>query len=174
MNTISYVFQDSKLLKMSILDNIRMGRDDASEEEVMDALKKAMCMDIIDKLPDGIHTMIGSKGTFVSGGEMQRLSIARAFLKKAPILILDEATAYADPDNESYVQQAFENLSKEKTVILIAHRLSTITNVNRIYVLKEGKIVESGNHTELVQKNGLYQHMWREYNQSVDWQIGKE
>ena len=174
MDTVSYVFQDSKLLKMSILDNIRMGRADASQEEVMDALKKAMCMDIIEKLPEGIHTMIGSKGTFVSGGEMQRLSIARAFLKNAPILILDEATAYADPDNEIYVQQAFENLSKEKTVILIAHRLSTITNVNQIYVLKEGKIVESGNHTELLEKKGIYQHMWREYNQSVDWQVGKE
>lgn len=173
MEYISYVFQDSKLLKMSILDNIRMGRPDASDEEVMQALKDAQCMDIIEKLPDGVNTMIGSKGIYVSGGECQRLSIARAFLKNAPVLILDEATAFADPDNERLVQQAFEKLSKDKTVIMIAHRLSTITNADCIYVLSEGKIAESGTHNELISRNGIYNHMWNEYNKSVNWQVGK-
>ena len=142
MNYVSYVFQDSKLLKMSIMDNIRMGRPDATDKEVMQALRDAQCMDIIKKFPDGVNTMIGSKGIYVSGGECQRLSIARAFLKNAPVL-LDEATAFADPDNERLVQQAFEKLSKNKTVIMIAHRLSTITNADCIYVLSDGKIAES-------------------------------
>ncbi len=142
MNYVSYVFQDSKLLKMSIMDNIRMGRPDATDEEVMQALRDAQCMDIIEKFPDGVNTMIGSKGIYVSGGECQRLSIARAFLKNAPVLILDEATAFADPDNERLVQQAFEKLSKDKTVIMIAHRLSTVTNADCIYVLSDGKIAE--------------------------------
>ena len=173
MDTISYVFQDSKLLKTSILENIRMGRPDASDAEVLDALKKAQCSDIIVKLPQGVNTVIGSKGTYVSGGEMQRLSIARAFLKNAPILILDEATAFADPDNERKVQLAFENLSKDKTVIMIAHRLSTVTNADRIYVLKDGKIAESGTHETLVDAGGVYTHMWNEYNKSVNWQVGK-
>ena len=172
MDTISYVFQDSKLLKTSILENIRMGRPDASDAEVLDALKKAQCSDIIAKLPQGVNTVIGSKGTYVSGGEMQRLSIARAFLKNAPILILDEATAFADPDNERKVQLAFENLSKDKTVIMIAHRLSTVTNADRIYVLKDGKIAESGTHETLVDAGGVYTHMWNEYNKSVNWQVG--
>lgn len=173
MDTISYVFQDSKLLKTSILENIRMGRPDASDAEVLDALKKAQCSDIIAKLPQGVNTVIGSKGTYVSGGEMQRLSIARAFLKNAPILILDEATAFADPDNERKVQLAFENLSKDKTVIMIAHRLSTVTNADRIYVLEDGKIAESGTHETLVDAGGVYTHMWNEYNKSVNWQVGK-
>ncbi len=173
MDTISYVFQDSKLLKTLILENIRMGRPDASDAEVLDALKKAQCSDIIAKLPQGVNTVIGSKGTYVSGGEMQRLSIARAFLKNAPILILDEATAFADPDNERKVQLAFENLSKDKTVIMIAHRLSTVTNADRIYVLKDGKIAESGTHETLVDAGGVYTHMWNEYNKSVNWQVGK-
>lgn len=173
MNYVSYVFQDSKLLKMSILDNVRMGRPDATDEEVMQALRDAQCMDIIEKFPDGVNTMIGSKGIYVSGGECQRLSIARAFLKNAPVLILDEATAFADPDNERLVQQAFEKLSKDKTVIMIAHRLSTVTNVDCIYVLSDGKIAESGRHSELVAKNGIYSRMWNEYNKSVNWQVGK-
>ena len=173
MQYVSYVFQDSKLLKMSIMDNIRMGRPDASDEEVMQALRDAQCMDIIEKFPDGVNTMIGSKGIYVSGGECQRLSIARAFLKNAPVLILDEATAFADPDNERLVQQAFEKLSKDKTVIMIAHRLSTVTNADCIYVLSDGKIAESGKHSELVAKNGIYSHMWNEYNKSVSWQVGK-
>lgn len=173
MDQVSYVFQDSKLLKTSILENVRMGRPDASDQEVMEALEKAQCMDIIKKLPNGVHTVIGSKGIYVSGGEMQRLSIARAFLKNAPILILDEATAFADPDNEKLVQLAFENLSKDKTVIMIAHRLSTITNADRICVLKDGKIAEAGTHDTLLAANGIYTHMWEEYNKSVNWQVGK-
>lgn len=173
MQYVSYVFQDSKLLKMSIMDNVRMGRPDASDEEVMQALRDAQCVDIIEKFPDGAKTMIGSKGIYVSGGECQRLSIARAFLKNAPVLILDEATAFADPDNERLVQQAFEKLSKDKTVIMIAHRLSTVTNSDRIYVLSDGKVAESGKHSELVQRNGIYSHMWNEYNKSVNWQVGK-
>ncbi len=173
MNYVSYVFQDSKLLKMSLMDNVRMGRPDATDEEVMQALRDAQCMDIIEKFPDGVNTMIGSKGIYVSGGECQRLSIARAFLKNAPVLILDEATAFADPDNERLVQQAFEKLSKDKTVIMIAHRLSTVTNADCIYVLSDGKIAESGRHSELVAKNGIYSRMWNEYNKSVNWQVGK-
>lgn len=173
MDTVSYVFQDSRLLKTSILENVRMGRPDASDSEVMDALKKAQCSDIIDKLPQGINTVIGSKGTYVSGGEMQRISIARAFLKNSPILILDEATAFADPDNEKKVQLAFENLSKDKTVIMIAHRLSTVTNADCIYVLKDGKIAEADTHEKLVGAGGVYTHMWNEYNKSVNWQVGK-
>lgn len=173
MNYVSYVFQDSRLLKMSIMDNIRMGRPDASDEEVMQALKDAQCMDIIAKFPDGADTMIGSKGIYVSGGECQRLSIARAFLKNAPVLILDEATAFADPDNERLVQQAFEKLSKDKTVIMIAHRLSTVTNADCIYVMANGKVAESGTHNELIEANGIYSRMWNEYNKSVSWQVGK-
>lgn len=173
MDEVSYVFQDSKLLKTSILENVRMGRTDATDEEVLEALKNAQCSDIIEKFPQGVNTVIGAKGTYVSGGEMQRLSIARAFLKNAPILILDEATAFADPDNERQVQLAFENLSKDKTVIMIAHRLSTITNADHIYVLKDGRIAESGTHETLLAENGIYTHMWKEYNQSVNWQVGK-
>ena len=173
MNKVSYVFQDSKLLKMSILENVRMGRPDATDEEVMEALKNAQCSDIIDKLPQGVNTVIGAKGTYVSGGEAQRLSIARAFLKNAPILILDEATAFADPDNEKSVQLAFDRLSKDKTVIMIAHRLSTITGADCIYVLKDGRIAESGSHEALVNAGGIYTHMWNEYNKSVNWKVGK-
>ena len=150
-----------------------MGRPDASDAEVMEALKAAQCSDIIEKLPNGVHTVIGTKGVYVSGGEAQRLSIARAFLKNAPILILDEATAFADPDNERLVQKAFENLAKNKTVIMIAHRLSTVTDADRIYVLKDGKIKEQGTHEELQKSSGLYAHMWNEYNKSVNWQVGR-
>ena len=173
MNHVSYVFQDSKLLKTSILENVRMGRPDASEQEVLQALKEAQCMDILEKFPDGINTIIGSKGIYLSGGEAQRLAVARAFLKNAPVLILDEATAFADPDNEVLVQKAFENLSRNKTVIMIAHRLSTITGADRIYVLKDGKIAEEGTHEELTKQNGIYTHMWKEYNQSVNWKVGR-
>ncbi|WP_347994036.1 ABC transporter ATP-binding protein [uncultured Eubacterium sp.] len=169
---VSFVFQDSKLLKTSIFENIRMGNKEASREEVMEALKNAQCQDIIDKMPNGIDTIIGTNGTYVSGGEAQRLSIARAMLKNAPILILDEATAFADPDNETKVQEAFSRLSKGKTVIMIAHRLSSIVDADKCYVLKDGKITESGKHKELLKANGVYAHMWQEYNKSIDWKVG--
>lgn len=172
METVSFVFQDSKLLKMSIYDNIRMGKKDATKEQVLHALKEAQCMDIIEKMPQGIDTVIGTRGTYVSGGEAQRLSIARAMLKDAPILILDEATAFADPDNEVKVQEAFSRLSKGKTVIMVAHRLSSVTNADRICVLKDGEIVETGNHESLKKQNGIYAHMWKEYNQSIRWKVG--
>ena len=172
METVSFVFQDSKLLKMSIYDNIRMGKKDATKEQVLHALKEAQCMDIIEKMPQGIDTMIGTRGTYVSGGEAQRLSIARAMLKDAPILILDEATAFADPDNEVKVQEAFSRLSQGKTVIMVAHRLSSVTNADRICVLKDGEIVETGNHESLTKQNGIYAHMWKEYNQSIRWKVG--
>lgn len=172
LEQVSFVFQDSKLLKMSIYDNVRMSKKDASREEVMEALKNVQCEDIIEKLPDGMDTIIGTKGTYVSGGEAQRLSIARAMLKNAPILILDEATAFADPDNETKVQEAFSRLSKGKTVVMIAHRLSSVTNADRIFVLKDGEIEESGTHESLEKANGLYAHMWEKYNQSVCWKVG--
>lgn len=138
----------------------------------MEALKNAQCEDIIEKFPNGVDTVIGSKGTYVSVGEAQRLSIARAMLKDAPILILDEATAFADPDNETKVQQAFSQLSKGKTVIMIAHRLSSVVDADKTFVLKDGEIVEVGTHKELVEKDGLYAHMWNEYNKSVKWKVG--
>ncbi len=172
MDTVSFVFQDSRLLKMSIFDNVRMGKKDATREEVLEALKNAQCDDIIEKLPDGIDTVIGSKGTYLSGGETQRITIARAMLKNSPILILDEATAFADPDNEAKVQAAFSKLSENRTVIMIAHRLSSVTGVDRICVLKDGQIVQSGKHEALVKENGVYAHMWQEFNKSVSWKVG--
>lgn len=172
MEKVSFAFQDSKLLKMSIYDNVRMGKKDATREEVLQALKDAQCEDIIAKMPNGIDTVIGSKGTYVSGGEAQRLSIARAMLKAAPILILDEATAFADPDNEAKVQAAFSRLSEGKTVIMIAHRLSSVVDADRICVLKDGEIREMGTHKDLVANGGIYAHMWEAYNQSVCWKIG--
>ncbi|MCR5366930.1 ABC transporter ATP-binding protein [Eubacterium sp.] len=172
MKMVSFVFQDSRLIKKSIFENVRMAKPDATEEEVMDALKKAQCMDIIEKLPNGIHTVIGEKGTYLSGGEQQRITIARAVLKNAPILILDEATAFADPDNESKVQAAFEEMSKGKTIIMIAHRLSTVMNADRIVVFDDGRCVESGKHGELMQKNGLYKRMFDEYSRSISWKVG--
>ena len=135
-------------------------------------MKNAQCEDIIEKFPNGVDTVIGSKGTYVSGGEAQRLSIASAKLNDAPILILDEATAFADPDNETKVQQAFSQLSKGKTVIMIAHRLSSVVDADKTFVLKDGEIVEVGTHKELVEKDGLYAHMWNEYNKSVKWKVG--
>ena len=172
MDRVSFVFQDSRLIKTSILDNVRMAKPDASEEEVLEALKKAQCMDIIDKLPEGIHTVIGEKGTYLSGGEQQRITIARAVLKDAQILILDEATAFADPDNEAKVQAAFDELSKDKTLIMIAHRMSTVMNADRIYVLDKGSLVESGNHEELMNQNGLYRKLFDEYTKSIEWKVG--
>lgn len=172
MNQVSFVFQDSKLLKMSIFDNIRLGRKDATREEVLEALKNAQCDDIIAKMPNGIDTIIGTKGTYVSGGEAQRLALARVMLKNAPIVILDEATAFADPDNEARMQQAFSKLSEGKTVLMIAHRLSSIADADRIFVLKDGSVEESGTQEELMQKGGLYAHMWDEYHRSVQWKVG--
>ncbi|WP_296029852.1 ABC transporter ATP-binding protein [uncultured Treponema sp.] len=171
MNEVSYVFQDSKLLKMSILENVRLGNPTASREEVKSALEKAQCADIIAKFADGIDTVIGSKGVYLSGGEAQRISIARAFLKNSKILILDEATAFADPDNEEKVQAAFANLSKDKTVIMIAHRLSTVTNADKIFILSGGKIAEAGKHEELVSGGGIYAKMWTEYNKAAEWKV---
>ena len=172
MEAVSFVFQDSHLLKMSIYDNVRMGKKDATRQEVLDALKNAQCEDIIEKLPDGIDTVIGSKGTYLSGGEAQRISIARAMLKNAPIIILDEATAFADPDNEAKVQEAFSRLSRGKTVIMIAHRLSSVVDADRICVLKDGRICQMGRHEDLKNANGLYAGMWEEYNKSVCWKVG--
>lgn len=172
MNTVSYVFQDSRLLKTSILENVRLGNPRASEPEVLQALHKAQCDDIIAKLPDGIHTVIGTKGVYLSGGEQQRIAIARVMLKNAPIIILDEATAFADPENESLVQKAFEELGKDKTVIMIAHRLTTVKNADKIFVLKEGRIEDTGTHTELVENKGLYAKMWADYQTSISWKVG--
>lgn len=172
MKRASFVFQDSRLIKKTILENVRMAKPDASEEEVLEALKKAQCMDIIEKLPNGINTVIGEKGTYLSGGEQQRITIARAVLKDAPILILDEATAFADPDNETKVQAAFEELSKDKTLIMIAHRLSTVMNADRIFVIDNGRLSESGTHQELMDKGGLYKKMFDEYTRSIEWRVG--
>lgn len=172
MNMVSFVFQDNKLLKGTILENVRLAKPQASEEEVMEALKKAQCMDIIKKLPDGIHTVIGTKGTYLSGGEQQRIAIARAVLKNAPILILDEATAFADPDNEAKVQKAFEELSVGKTLIMIAHRLTTVADADRIFMLKDGTCAEAGSHKELMEQNGIYKEMFEEYVRSVEWKVG--
>ena len=174
MDTISFVFQNSRLLKGSILDNVRLGRPQATEAEVLAALKAAQCMDIIEKFPAGIHTVIGTKGVYLSGGEQQRIAIARAMLKNAPILLLDEATAFADPDNEAKVQAAFAQLAKGKTVLMIAHRLSTVANADCIYVVQDGQIVESGTKDELCAQNGLFARMWQDYQASVQWKVAKE
>ena len=174
MDTISFVFQNSRLLKGSILDNVRLGRAQATEAEVLAALKAAQCMDIVEKFPEGIHTVIGTKGVYLSGGEQQRIAIARAMLKNAPILLLDEATAFADPDNEARVQAAFAQLAKGKTVIMIAHRLSTVANADCIYVVQDGQIVESGTKDELCVQNGLFARMWQDYQASVQWKVAKE
>ena len=175
MDTVSFVFQNSRLIKGSILDNVRMGKPNATDGEVLAALSAAQCMDIIEKFPDGVRTVIGSQGVYLSGGETQRLAIARAMLKNAPVLILDEATAFADPDNETKVQAAFNALAKGRTVIMIAHRLSTVVNADRIYVLKEGRLAESGSFAELSgQADSLFGTMWRDYQQSVQWKVAKE
>ena len=174
MNTVSFVFQNSKLIKASILDNVRLGKPNATEAEVMSALRSAQCMDIIEKFPQGVNTVIGTKGVYLSGGEAQRIAVARAMLKDAPIIILDEATAFADPDNETKVQAAFNALAKGRTVIMIAHRLSTVTNADRIFVLRDGQIEESGTFDELSTSDGLFGKMWADYRQSVQWKVSKE
>ena len=174
MNTVSFVFQNSKLIKASILDNVKMGKSNATDEEVLNALRAAQCMDIIEKFPDGVNTVIGSRGVYLSGGEMQRIAIARAVLKNAPIIILDEATAFADPDNEVKVQTAFAKLSEGKTVIMIAHRLSTVRNADCIYVISDGKVAEYGNRAELIEKKGMFYKMQNDYQSSVSWKVSNE
>ena len=174
MDRVSFVFQNSRLIKTSILENVQMAKPDATREEITDALKAAQCMDIVEKLPNGIDTVIGTNGVYLSGGEQQRIAIARAILKNAPILILDEATAFADPDNEVRVQQALSVLSKGKTVIMIAHRLSSITEADCIYVLQDGKIVESGTHRRLIERNGIFTHMWKNYSEAAAWRLSSE
>lgn len=174
MNTVSFVFQNSRLLKGTLLDNVKLGKPDATEEEVLAALNAAQCMDIVEKFPDGLHTVIGTKGVYLSGGEQQRIAIARAFLKNAPILILDEATAFADPDNEAKVQAAFAELAKGRTVIMIAHRLSTVANADCIYVVENGRIAESGTRDALCAKSGIFAKMWQDYGSSVQWKVTKE
>ena len=174
MDNVSFVFQNSKLIKASVLDNVKAAKPTATDQEVEAALNAAQCGDIIDKLPNGVNTVIGANGVYLSGGEQQRIAIARAMLKNAPVLILDEATAFADPDNETKVQAAFSELAKGKTVIMIAHRLSTIANADCIYVISDGKIAESGRREELLQKGGLFAKMWQDYNASVEWKVEKE
>lgn len=171
---VSFVFQDSKLLKLSILDNVKMANPKASEKEIREALSLAQCDDILERLPNGINTVYGSKGVYLSGGEMQRINIARVILKNSPIVILDEATAFADPENEGKVQKAFENLSKNKTVIMIAHRLSSIINADKIIVIENGKIKQEGNHEQLLKESGLYSKMWNDYQTSISWKVGAE
>lgn len=172
MDTVSFVFQDSRLLKTSILENVRMAKPDASREEILKVLHDAQCDDILEKLPEGVDTVVGAKGVYLSGGEQQRISIARVMLKNAPVLILDEATAFADPDNEAKVQAAFNVLAEGKTVLMIAHRLSTVTGADRIVVIRDGKIEDTGTHDRLKDKNGLYAEMWRQYNKAAKWKVG--
>ena len=174
MNTVSFVFQNSRLIKASIFENVRLGKPEATREEVMAALKNAQCDDILEKLPDGMDTVIGTKGVYLSGGEQQRIAIARVMLKNTPIIILDEATAFADPDNETRVQAAFSKLSQGKTVIMIAHRLSTVAGADQIYVVKGGQIAESGSSRELMERGGLFAQMWKNYQTSVQWKVQKE
>ncbi len=176
MNQVAFVFQNTQLFKTSILNNVKIANPQASDEDVIKALQAARCQDIIEKLPDGVHTQIGKEGTYLSGGEQQRIALARAILKNAPIIVLDEATAFADPENEVLIQKALSVLCQDKTVIMIAHRLSTVVNADKIIVLKDGKIIEEGRHKELLNKEGLYHKMWNDYNQSVKWKItsGKE
>jgi len=171
---VSFVFQDSQIIKGTILENVRMARPEATEKEIRQALHDAQCDDIVAKMPHGIHTYIGTGGVYLSGGEQQRLSIARIILRHSPILILDEATAFTDPDNEAKIQAALTKLSVGKTVIIIAHRLTTITSVDCIYVLKDGQIIEQGNHQELLATGGTYHKMWNEYGKSVKWNLNKE
>ena len=174
MENISFVFQNTTLFKDSIFNNVAIGRKGATREEVLKALSLAQCDDIIDELPQGIDTVIGSEGTYLSGGQQQRIALARAILKDAPIIILDEATALADPENEYLIQKAISQITKDKTVIMIAHRLSTVQNVDNIFVVENGRIVEEGNHDSLVKNNGLYSRMWDEFNQSIQWKVKSE
>lgn len=174
MKNISFVFQNTTLFKDSIYNNVAIGRKGASREDVKKALSLTQCDDIIDELPDGIDTVIGSEGTYLSGGQQQRIALARAVLKDAPIIILDEATALADPENEYLIQKAISEITKDKTVIMIAHRLSSVKSVDKIYVVENGRIVEEGNHHTLVDSEGIYSRMWVEFNQSIQWKVKSE
>lgn len=173
-DTISFVFQNSHLIKGTLLENVRLGSPDATEAQVLQALEQAQCLDIVEKLPDGIHTKIGSHGIYLSGGEQQRIAIARTILKNTPILVLDEATAFADPDHEERMQAALTALAKDKTILMIAHRLSTIAEADAVFVFQDGKIVEHGSAAELRKGNGLFRRMWDAYQTSVQWKVSKE
>ena len=174
MENISFVFQNTRLFKDSIYNNVAIGRKGATRDDVLKALSLAQCDDIIDELPQGIDTVIGSDGTYLSGGQQQRIALARAILKDAPIIILDEATALADPENEYLIQKAISEITNDKTVIMIAHRLSTVRNVDNIFVVENGRIVEEGNHSSLIEGGGLYSRMWDEFNQSIQWKVKSE
>ena len=174
MDSVSFVFQNSRLIKASVFENVRLARPEAGREEVMAALEAAQCSDIIAKLPQGVDTVIGARGVYLSGGEQQRIAIARVILKNSPVIILDEATAFADPDNESRVQAAFTRMSEGRTVIMIAHRLSTVANADRIYVLRGGRIAESGGFRELIERGGVFAGMWRDYETAARWKVEKE
>ena len=173
MDQVAFVFQNNRLFKASILENVRAARPDATREQVLKALKAAQCQDILDKLPEGIDTMLGTAGTYLSGGEQQRIALARAILKNAPIVVLDEASAFADPENEVLIQKAFAELTRGHTVIMIAHRLSTVVDADKIIVLNQGQVAEQGNHKELINAGGLYARMWTDYNQAVQWKIAR-
>ncbi len=174
MDQVAFVFQNNRLFKASILENVRAARPQATREQVLVALAAAQCQDILEKLPDGIDTQIGTDGTYLSGGEQQRVALARAILKDAPVVVLDEATAFADPENEVLIQKAFAALTRGRTVIMIAHRLSTVVGADKIIVLEEGRIAEQGSHAQLATAGGLYARMWADYNQAVQWKITSE
>lgn len=174
LDNVAFVFQTNKLFNQTLADNVRAAKPEATDEEVLSALHAAQCDDIVEKLPEGINTMLGTGGTYLSGGEVQRVALARAILKAAPIVVLDEATAFADPENEALIQKAFSELAKNSTVLMIAHRLSTVINADKIVVLDGGKVIESGTHDELLAANGLYAKMWEEYNQAASWRISSE
>lgn len=174
MSQVSFVFQDVFLFKQSIKENIRLGNKNADMKQITDAAKAAQCHDFIMSLPDGYDTVIGEKGVHLSGGESQRIAIARAIVKDAPIVVLDEATAFADPENEHLIQKAFEKLMNKKTVIIIAHRLSTIQSANNIIVMDNGHVAENGTHDQLLKKKGKYAAMWQTYNKTVSWKMKKE
>lgn len=174
MKRVAFVFQNTCLFKDTLLNNIKAARPDAGSEEVLRAVDDAQCRDIIDRLPNGLDTLVGTGGTYLSGGENQRIALARAILKDAPIIVLDEATAFADAENEHQIQLAFERLTKNKTVLMIAHRLSTIQDADLILVFKDGQIAERGNHEELLASDGIYSSMWQAYQKQIAWKIRKE
>ena len=177
MNTVSKgtctaSVYDTNLFKMSVAENVAMYKPGASREEIMEVLRQAQCEDILEKLPNGVDSVIGARGVYLSGGEMQRIALARAILKDAPIVVLDEASSFADPENEAKIQKAFEALMKGKTVLMIAHRLSTVRNMDRILVVRDGEIAEEGKHDELLEKGGVYAAMWEEYQKAAQWKVG--